>query len=113
MPSNPRQRDQRSAEAQAYRHWYWTSRWRRIAKAQLQAEPLCRMCIEQGTICAATVCDHVEPHAGDPDKFWNGPFQSLCKRHHDSTKQQIEKSGFARGNGTDGRPIDPAHPWNR
>jgi 5-methylcytosine-specific restriction enzyme A len=28
----------------------------------------------------ATICDHVEPHRGDVNKFWLGPFMSLCKR---------------------------------
>jgi hypothetical protein len=39
------------------------------------------------------VCDHVEPHRGDLDKFWSGPFQSLCAEHHNSDKQRIEKGG--------------------
>lgn len=39
------------------------------------------------------MCDHIEAHKGDPEKFWNGPFQSLCKQYHDSDKQRLEKSG--------------------
>jgi hypothetical protein len=38
------------------------------------------------------VCDHVDPHRGDPVKFFDGPFQSLCKWHHDSVKQAIENA---------------------
>lgn len=38
--------------------------------------------------------------------------QSLCKPHHDSAKQSEERLGYAKGCDVDGRPIDPAHPWN-
>lgn len=38
-------------------------------------------------------CDHVEPHGGDPDKFWVGPFQTLCAHCHNSTKQAAERAG--------------------
>lgn len=58
----------------------------------------------------AKVCDHIEPHKGDPDKFWSGPFQSLCKAHHDSDKQRLEKSGRRTVQiGIDGYPIEGTH----
>lgn len=56
------------------------------------------------------MCDHIEPHKGDPEKFWNGPFQSLCKAHHDSDKQVLEKSGRRKVQiGVDGYPIEGTH----
>ena len=70
------------------------------------------MCGEAGKVTAATVCDHIEPHKGDPVKFWSGPFQSLCKAHHDGRKQREEVRGYEVGSGVDGRPVDPGHPWN-
>ncbi len=85
--------------------WYKTGRWQRIRKAQLDREPLCRMCRDEGIAAPANVCDHIEPHRGDPAKFWHGPFQSLCKRHHDRDKQRIEKGGKPRPRiGVDGWP---------
>ena len=51
------------------------------------------MCEAQGLAVPATVADHVEPHAGDPDLFWNGKLQSLCKPHHDRDKQRAEAAG--------------------
>jgi hypothetical protein len=64
------------------------------------------MCERQGKIRLATICDHVEPHRGDEAKFWSGPFQSLCKPHHDSDKQALEKSGKVRiATGEDGWPV--------
>ena len=105
--------DPRSDEALAYRAWYRTARWQRIRAEQIRDEPLCAMCARQGRVTAATVCDHVERHNGDPVKFWSGPFQSLCKPHHDRDKQQVEHRGYSSEVGADGYPIDPNHPANR
>lgn len=99
--------DQRSTDAEAYRKLYKTARWLRIRTRQLRDEPLCRMCAAHGRVTPATVCDHVDPHRGDPVKFWGGPFQSLCDSHHSSDKQRIERGGKARPMiGEDGWPIE-------
>ncbi len=92
---------------------YSTARWQRLRRAQLQREPLCRMCEQQGKTTAATVADHIERHNGDPDKFFNGALQSLCKTHHDSTKQRQEKSGRVQGCDALGIPLDGAHHWRK
>jgi len=68
------------------------------------AEPLCCMCLESEVIEPATVCDHVTPHKGDVTAFWLGPFQSLCKAHHDGAKQREER-GALMAYGSDGYPI--------
>ena len=44
-------------------------------------------------VVAASVCDHIVPHKGNKELFFAGPFQSLCKKCHDGTKQRLEKSG--------------------
>jgi hypothetical protein len=85
-----RQRDAERRAALATRRLYSTQRWRKLAKAELAAERLCCMCLREGVVTIATIRDHVEPHRGDVDKFWNGPRQSLCKPHHDSAKQREE-----------------------
>lgn len=82
--------DQRRTSETVWRKWYWTQRWRTISKTQLTVEPLCRMCMAEDMITPATVCDHVTPHRGNPEMFWNGPFQSLCKPCHDGGKQADE-----------------------
>ena len=107
------ERDRRRPETRPWRSWYWKARWRKIAKSQLGAEPLCRKCKEMDRVTPATVCDHITPHKGDETLFWSGPFQSLCKPCHDSAKQSEEARGYVKGCDATGRPRDPAHPWNR
>jgi hypothetical protein len=70
------------------------------------------MCSTQGKVTIANVVDHVNPHRGDMEKFWNGPFQSLCERCHNSHKQRQENGGGVMGCDIDGFPIDPDHYWN-
>lgn len=79
-----------------WRAWYGTARWLRLRAAQLRDAPLCRLCMDAGRVTPATVCDHVEPHRGDPVRFWGGPFQSLCASCHSGTKQAEEQSSLQR-----------------
>jgi len=81
--------------------WYSSGRWGRIRK------------MERGIVTPAEICDHIEPHRGDVNKFWLGPFMSLCKRCHDSTKRMVETRGFRPDIGLDGWPLDPNHPVYR
>lgn len=108
-PQAKRERDKRYDERrtaeQPWRRWYWTQRWRNIAKAQLRDEPLCAMCLAQGKVTPATVCDHVEAHKGDPHKFWFGKRQSLCAPHHSRDKQEIENGRIIIVIGEDGWPV--------
>lgn len=89
-------------------------RWRRARKAYLQQNPLCVVCRQQGRTVEATVVDHIEPHRGDPGKFWDvSNWQSLCKPHHDSAAKVKDNTGVMRGCDESGWPIDPNHHWNR
>lgn len=89
----------------AYKRWYKTARWQKLRARFLYHNPLCVMCSAEGRTTVATICDHKERHGGDEAKFWTGPFQSLCKPHHDSDKQRIEKGGKAKAViGVDGWP---------
>jgi 5-methylcytosine-specific restriction protein A len=71
------------------------------------------MCREAGRIEAATVVDHKQPHKGKPELFWDRHnLQSLCKAHHDVSKQRDENRGFIGGATVAGLPLDPSHHWN-
>ncbi|RZA18825.1 MAG: HNH endonuclease [Proteobacteria bacterium] len=84
---------------------------------QLRAEPLCRFCAQAGRVTPATHADHIIPHRGNETLFFEGELQSLCDanpwRCHSSRKQKIEALGYEPGCDVMGRPVDPAHPWNR
>lgn len=103
--------DRRSPEAAEYRKLYRTRRWLNVRAEHLEANPLCVMCLPRVT--AATVCDHMDPRdKDDPELFFTGAKQSLCKTHHDSTKQREERRGHMIGSDASGTPLDPRHPWN-
>ena len=42
---------------------------------------------------------------GDVNKFWLGPFQSLCKPCHDGVKKVVEQRGYQLDIGLDGWPL--------
>lgn len=100
--------DQRSAEAKAYRRLYGTVRWKRVREQQLTEQPLCERCIRTETVEPATVVHHKDGgHKGDLTKFWEGPFESLCKPHHDSDGALEDRGKVATTYGVDGYPIEP------
>ncbi len=99
-------RDARSERAAEYRRLYRTARWQRIREAKLSQEPLCRYCLRQEIVEAATVCDHIDPHKGDEAKFFDPDnVQSLCARCHDSVKQREEMGQVVVLTGVDGYPM--------
>lgn len=104
--------DYRSEEAKAYRHLYWTQRWRKKAKAQREEEPLCRRCAARGLIVPATVANHIIPHRGDLTLFWEGELESTCAPCHDGVIAFEEARGYGKDIGEDGWPSDPRHPSN-
>lgn len=89
-------------------------RWRKARKAYLLRHPRCVMCAHHGKLTRATVVDHIRPHRGGVALFWDHDnWQPLCEPHHNITKQRFEKSNKATGVDSNGRPIDPHHPWNK
>jgi hypothetical protein len=91
-------------------HLYKTAHWQRLRGHQLREHPLCAFCLGQGRIVPATVADHIEPHKGDPNKFFLSELQSLCKPCHDSRKHFVDLNGYAPDIGLDGWPLDRQHP---
>lgn len=59
-------------------------KWKKARLSYLKAHPLCVRCMERGIYVEAVVVDHVTPHRGNPELFWDrGNWQSLCKACHD------------------------------
>ena len=73
--------------------------WQQARLRFLQAHPLCAMCqaMKPPRVTAANVVDHILPHKGDKELFWDeSNWQALCAGHHNSDKQMLEKSGKKR-----------------
>lgn len=70
----------------------YTYRWQKARARFLSANPLCAYCQRQGRYTAATVVDHITPHRGDADLFWDeANWQALCSPHHDGDKRREER----------------------
>jgi 5-methylcytosine-specific restriction enzyme A len=69
-------------------------RWRKARIAYLIAHPLCVECSAEGRVEQAVVVDHIIPHKGNRELFWNkNNWQSSCIRHH-NIKTAKEDGGF-------------------
>jgi 5-methylcytosine-specific restriction protein A len=76
----------------------YDSRWRKARDRYLREHPLCNECFKNNQVTAATIVDHIEPHKGNHELFWDeSNWQSLCKHHHD-TKTASEDGGFGNVN---------------
>lgn len=68
--------------------------WRRIRAAQLAKEPWCAQCLREDVYTLATDVHHLVRHEGDPEKFFAGPFESLCHTHHSAeTAREVGLNG--------------------
>ena len=73
----------------------YSRRWEREAARFKVKHPLCGMrpnglpavmsrCVEQGIVTRATEVDHVVPHHGNQELFWDERnWQALCRRCHE------------------------------
>ena len=66
-------------------------RWRKAREIFLQSNPLCVVCLTASRTKAANVVDHVKPHRGDMDLFWDVlNWQSLCESCHSKKTRRGE-----------------------
>ena len=88
------------------------TRWRKLRRAYLHANPLCVMCKEDGYVRAATELDHIVKHNGDRTLFYDRDnLQGLCASHHRGYKARLERSGKDTACGLDGHPVKPRAHW--
>lgn len=58
-------------------------RWQQVRKDWLRKHPLCVTCQAKGLVTVATELDHIIPHRGDQNVFWDrNNWQGLCKPCH-------------------------------
>lgn len=80
----------RREKSARYNALYHTGKWRAMRAAHLKAYPYCVMC---GGV--ATVADHIEPHCGNEEVFFNERnLQSLCASCH--SKKTLKENGYFR-----------------
>ena len=66
-------------------------RWQKASRLYLKRNPLCAECQAEGRVTPAEAVDHIIPHRGDYDLFWDSSnWQGLCTYHH-NRKSQKEK----------------------
>jgi len=76
--------------ANSYRRGY-DKRWQKARKGFLASNPLCVECMKHDKYESATVVDHIKPHRGDKQLFWDeSNWQPLCKRCHDKKTRRGE-----------------------
>jgi len=69
-------------------------RWRVSRAGFLRKNPLCVHCLLIDRVVQATVVDHIIPHSGDMDLFWDRQnWQPLCASCH-GRKTAGEDGGF-------------------
>lgn len=80
--------------------------WRKASAAWLQQYPFCVLCLVQGKLNEGAtemaidtqrnlVVDHIEPHRGDSELFWDQDnWETLCRMPcHDLVKSRHEHQG--------------------
>ena len=73
-----RDRDRGTAHQRGY-----DAEWKKHRDQFLLEHPLCVECRRKGYVMPATVVDHIVPHKGDKDLFWDKTnWQPLCETHH-------------------------------
>lgn len=96
-----KRQERKSSTARGYNY-----KWQKVSKLFLDENPLCKFCSDLGIITGAEVVDHIKPHKGNQELFWNPKnWQGLCIPCHNITKQRIELLNIKRI-GEDGWPIE-------
>lgn len=61
---------------------YNSTRWRKLAKAEIRQEPMCAECLINGVVNTEQLQrDHITGFNNEQE-FWEGKRQTLCKRHN-------------------------------
>ena len=88
--THARQREQARPNTDI-RKLYHTARWRAVRQGLLSSAPLCTLCLQGQRVTPATDIDHVVPHRGELERFWDsGNLQPLCHPCHARKTQRGE-----------------------
>lgn len=85
------QRKQVDARRGSARDRGYSAQWDRASLAFKAEHPLCLGCEARGRTVPTEVVDHVIPHGGDRDLFWDPDnWQPGCRICHDRVKARLE-----------------------
>lgn len=80
--------------ASAHRRGY-DGEWRKYRVGFIARNPLCIECLKEGIYTVATVVDHIIPHKGDRELFWDSKnHQALCTSHHNRKTAREDMGGW-------------------
>jgi len=90
-----RERSRQRDRDVAWRKLYKTARWQRLRwKVIEEAHFTCSMCGRLEGNTRELVADHIIPHKGNEELFWDrGNLQCLCRHCHDTVKKRMERRG--------------------
>lgn len=85
---------------QPWRAWYRTAAWQRLRVEILKRDLY--TCQRTGVLLVgkhpapnSPVVDHIRPHRGDPELFWDETnLMAVSKAYHDSAKQAEERNAI-------------------
>jgi 5-methylcytosine-specific restriction endonuclease McrA len=94
-------RDALRYREQPWRAWYNTAEWKALRREVIRRDRW--TCQQTGVLCIgkantpnAPVIDHILPHRGDRDLFFDiANLQLVAKAWHDGEKQRRERAGWA------------------
>lgn len=92
------QRHRDRDDSQPWRAWYKTARWQKLRLQVLVRDAY--TCCQTNKVCLgkhpdpnSPVVDHIKPHHGDEQLFWDiENLQTVSKAYHDSEKQKQERA---------------------
>lgn len=88
-----RQANRERSVMEPWRKWYGLAEWKALRIETFRRDGFkCRMCLRIDGNTSRLVCDHIKPHKGDRELFFDPVnLQTLCKPCHDGAKQRIER----------------------
>jgi 5-methylcytosine-specific restriction enzyme A len=90
--------DRRRDSEQAWRAWYRTKRWADLKQAvHVRDNYTCQrtgvLCVGKHPAPNSPVANHIRPHRGDPDLFWDPEnIETVSKEVHDGLIQKEEQA---------------------
>jgi 5-methylcytosine-specific restriction protein A len=82
-PARPKQRPRDHQPSRNRDNKLYGRKWKEASLRFRQQNPLCAMCQAEGIVTAAHATDHITPHKGNVELFWDtSNWQALCELHH-------------------------------